>query len=128
MRLSWIPQHCGSAEWRHVQHRGLTEGEEETRRRAKLDSDQLDASLIERAWRRLRTPDQLMLKWIYVWRSREDQICRRASIPADKVDGCYIYLQLAKTRAHRNVAFELDQIAANDEAPRLNSIDQAERL
>ncbi len=109
MRSALLPGHCGSAEWRHVQHRGLTEGEEETRRRAKLVLDTLDAWEVELAWRTLDPGDQKLLMYVYIWRSHyPKQLCRRLSISSETVDGCHVYFEIAKTNAHRNMGRALE--------------------
>lgn len=109
-RNAWLPSHCASVEWRHIQHRGLTEGEEDTRRRAKVEIDPRDAEVVEKVWRTLTALDQKLLLYVYIWRSKDKQICRRLGISADTVDGCYVYFEIAKARAHRAIGRALDSL------------------
>lgn len=114
MRLAWLPAHCASAEWRHVQFRGLTEGEEETRRTAKHIVDYRDAELVERAWCFLPSKEQKLLLYTYIWRSRTDQICRRLGISRETIDGHFVYFDLAQSKAHRSIQRVLDDALHNN--------------
>ena len=97
-----------------MQHRTLTEGEEESRRNARYVPDRADAEEVEHAWRYLGTLDQKVLLQVYIWRSREERICQRLGISAETIDGHYVYLQLAKGRAHRSIQTVLDDRIHNN--------------
>jgi len=112
-----------------VQFRGLTEGEEETRRNARFIPDRADAEEVEHAWRCLRALDQKVLLQVYIWRSREERVCQRLGISAETIDGHYVYLQLAKGRAHRSIQTVLDDRLHNNVCSRaLDDKNQVERL
>jgi hypothetical protein len=43
--------------------------------------DAIDAGRIERAWRRLATRQQDLLRMVYLWRAGREVVCRRLKIP-----------------------------------------------
>jgi hypothetical protein len=107
-RVSKLPKHCGSVEWHFVQHRGLTEGEEEYRRTSSPPVDARDAALVEKAWTQVAESHRDLLLQRYVWRSRDDRICQRLGIPTNSIDGVLVYFVIALRSAHDAIRRELD--------------------
>ncbi len=115
MRDTVAPRHCGSVEWHFVQHRTLTEGEEQTRRTAATRVDLADAHLVERAWASLSDDKhKALLLQRYVWHSRDERICQRLRIPPVRVNGTLVYLVLAMRMARAAIEtalLDLEQIS-----------------
>jgi hypothetical protein len=128
MRQTTPPKHCASVEWRFVQHRTLTEGEEEYRRTPTMPLDLADAAIIEKAWTRIADKQhKALLLQRFVWHSRDERICQRLRIPPVRVNGTLIYLLIALRAAKDALTRELDGLQLSHDHVRRQADDSADR-